>query len=95
MKNFLKFLIAGIVCYAVKDSINRALFDESPAHFVFKAVPGSESEKKFMRIFSQNSKKFKNMRVQLAGVFGTDYNAYLFDIKPRDTYILDGFTIEF
>jgi len=100
MFKILKLVAAGIACTIVSDYISKKikelLFKDEKSFFMsMKVVPDSDSEKRFLKVFSNNSDKFIGMKVRLADVFGKPYNEYVFRINPNNIGILDGFVIEF
>ena len=100
----IRTIIAGVACFLIKDTIEKKLEKWSykyqannikPIQMEMTCKPGSDYEKRFMKVFSDNSDKFIGMHVQLAGVFNTEYNKYIFEIWPGDLSILNEFKIDF
>lgn len=95
MDKFFKLVGACVVTYIVKEWIKDRIYDKEPLTLVMKVIPGSQSERKFLKIFRDNSSKFSKMTVQLGEVFDRPYNTYIFKMHSKDLGLLDGFEIEF
>ena len=105
MKNMFRLLVACIIGYAAKDHIKEK-FDKLKKDLKdiphesrlvplsFKCVPNSDAERVFLERFGANGDKFMGMRVQLAQIFGRDYNLYEFEMKPDDFDLIEGLCVE-